>query len=790
MNLSKKTFLNTAASSYGYSNTIDHIREREFARLKDTVYLDHTGTTLYPASTINAFSENLTNHIYGNPHSRHPSSELTARIVDQTRLRVLSMCKADPSQYSVIFTTNATAALKLCWEMCPLEAEDHSEFYYLCESHTSVVGLRALSELMKIKAQSIEASSVESLLSSEPSICANDAENSKESYSLFVYPAQCNYSGERFPWKWSALARNYNKQQQCRHRRQWLVAVDASAYASTSPINLSDANTAPDFIILSFYKIFGFPTGLGALIVRKSLMPLLRKSYFGGGTASAVTVDTPWQVFRDTLHTRYEDGTVNFLDIIGLGIAMDKHKELYTSMQAVSEHTHALFVWLYKQMQQLVHANGQPVCQLYVEPDNACNPKQQGPVLTFNLIRSDGSPVGYAEVERIASVSRIHLRTGGFCNPGAAQKWLRLTDTDIRSHLKAGHVCWDDQDIIDGQLTGAIRLSLGAMSNYEDMAAWIEFLEKYYVEDTNTLTRPPFFTTFIPKSHGPTDITASTPAYLSHLTIFPIKSCQGYSIPSGIDWPVTEEVSKETQRALTQKQYPKMTTIQPRISQDLQELVISAPDMDELRLSLNELKKSSELTTVRVCGENVSACSFNDRVDLWFSTVLGLPCQLAGKVTTRSCQLPTVANEKTKTKMGLTNESPFLLVSQSSVNYIMDQIASSIDGPSPFENENDYEKASRFRGNFLIEGSPVFAEDHWHQIKIGSLVFEIIGPCRRCHMVCIEQKTARKSSEPYATLAEYRRLQGKILFGQHLRCISNLSPTSCLRLGDKIAILS
>lgn len=40
---------------------------------------------------------------------------------------------------------------------------------------------------------------------------------------------------------------------------------------------------------LSYYKIFGYPTGLGALLVHKRAVPLLkkRKRYFGGGTVAA-----------------------------------------------------------------------------------------------------------------------------------------------------------------------------------------------------------------------------------------------------------------------------------------------------------------------------------------------------------------------------------------------------------------------------------------------------------------------------------------------------------------------
>ncbi|KAI8053734.1 pyridoxal phosphate-dependent transferase [Syncephalis plumigaleata] len=780
MTYTKEQLLQTISSDYGYNGTIDEIRRVEFARLKGTVYLDHTGTTLYPTSTIKAFSRNLEEHVYGNPHSRHPSSTLSDRMVDQTRLKILALFKADPSEYSVVFTSNATAALKLCWEMCPLEAandnddnDNGSAFCYLHESHTSVVGLRALAQANHINVKAIDAHDVPALLTRQSSSSSSSSQwnehHDRPIYSLFIYPAQCNYSGQRFPWQWASLAREDNHHQQpsssSYHHHQWLVAVDASAYAATTPLDLSDASKSPDFITLSFYKIFGFPTGLGALIVRKSLLPILRKSYFGGGTVSSVAAHTPWQTFRDTLHTRYEDGTVNFLDIIGLGIAIENISE----------------------MSALTHDNGRRVC----------------PVITFNLMRGDGSPVGYAELEAIASVNRIHLRTGGFCNPGAAQKWLQLTDTDIVRHAKAGHVCWDDQDIIDGQLTGAVRLSLGAMSNDEDVIAWMNFLKQYYVEDADTSSQQPaFFTTYRPKQQGPSNNTSIALAYMSHITIFPIKSCHGYTLPDNIDWPVTEQgllydrewmiVSKETQRALTQKQYPKLATIHPTISLEQQELIIQAPDIDALHVPLKTLTDTTTRTKqVRVCGEMVSASSFDDTIDEWFSNVLGFPCQFVGKVMARSCQLP-MTNNTDDIKMGLMNESPFLLIAQSSVNDIMDRIkASSTMDAFPFEHENDYERASRFRGNFIIQGTPAFAEDHWHRIKIGTLIFEIIGPCRRCHMVCIDQKTSRKSAEPYATLAEYRRLQGRILFGQHLRCISKITPNnSYLRVGSKVEILS
>ncbi|KAL6998952.1 Molybdenum cofactor sulfurase [Sarracenia purpurea var. burkii] len=91
-----------------------------------------------------------------------------------------------------------------------------------------------------------------------------------------------------------------------------------------------------------------------------------------------------------------------------------------------------------------------------------------GPIVSFNLKRPDGSWFGYREVEKLASLSGIQLRTGCFCNPGACAKYLALSHLDLLSNIEAGHICWDDHDIIHGKPTGAVRVSFGYMSTFED----------------------------------------------------------------------------------------------------------------------------------------------------------------------------------------------------------------------------------------------------------------------------------------------------------------------------------
>lgn len=106
--------------------------------------------------------------------------------------------------------------------------------------------------------------------------------------SLAVFPAQCNFSGFKYPLSWirriqqghlqglNAMnqffihvvsraqmesIKNECQRENCEKRvRNWFVLLDAAAYVSTSALNLDVVK--PDFVAVSFYKIFGFPTGI------------------------------------------------------------------------------------------------------------------------------------------------------------------------------------------------------------------------------------------------------------------------------------------------------------------------------------------------------------------------------------------------------------------------------------------------------------------------------------------------------------------------------------------------
>ena len=171
--------------------------------------------------------------------------------------------------------------------------------------------------------------------------------------TLFAYPAQSNMNGERLPLDWAAEIRGSD-----RHPNTYTL-LDVAAFVSTSPFSLSDLETAPDFTVMSFYKIFGFPD-LGALIVRKTSAHLLtHRKYFGGGTVEMTTCENPWVAKKSTqIHARLEDGTVAIRNILALGCAIESHPKLFGSLKEVSKHTSWLASILHAELAALEHANG------------------------------------------------------------------------------------------------------------------------------------------------------------------------------------------------------------------------------------------------------------------------------------------------------------------------------------------------------------------------------------------------------------------------------------------------
>jgi molybdenum cofactor sulfurtransferase len=423
----------------------------------DTLYFDHAGATPYPVSIIHEHSKDLTTNLFSNPHSRSPSSINTTNRIAAIRLGILGLFSANSELFDVVFVANATAGIKLVadgFSGCPAGFR----YKYLRDAHTSLVGVSAMAK----ESACLNETEVETWLD-------NDSVDGDSRPSLFAYPAQSNFNGRRFPLDWVSRLRQ--------KRPGWYSLLDAASYLTTTPLDYSDASKAPDFTVLSFYKMFGYPD-LGAVIVRRDASAILRhRRYFGGGTRAAVTADS-FHAPRKELHEALEDGTLPFHTILALDPALNTFRRLFGSFRTVARHTSLLTRLMHTLLSSLRHENGKPVCKVYSHPDH-------GPIIAFNLFSAQGAPIGFASFEKLSSLRNIALRTGGMCNPGGVQQYLDLPNEDVERNYGRGKVCGDDFDVMDGKNTGAIRMSFGACSIVEEVCSFVDFLKEFYVEKEN-----------------------------------------------------------------------------------------------------------------------------------------------------------------------------------------------------------------------------------------------------------------------------------------------------------------
>jgi molybdenum cofactor sulfurtransferase len=448
--------------AYAGTGLVDELRASDYERLDRLghVYLDYTGGGLYAASQIRAHAEFLLSNVYGNPHSTNPTSALTTQLVEQARTRVLEFFNASPQEYAVVFTPNATGALKLVGESYPFQAG--SRFLLPFDNHNSVNGIREFAR--SAGATVVYTPVVPPDMRCDESALAAQLEQADPAVdNLFAYPAQSNFSGVQHSLDWIARARS----------RGWHVLLDAAAYIPTNRLDL--ASCQPDFVSLSFYKLFGYPTGVGCLIARKAALAKLRRPWFSGGTITVASV----QGDRHYMHEgpeAFEDGTINYLALPAVEIGLQHVSHI--GYERVHARIACLTGWLLRQLAALRHHDGSPVVRIY----GPVSTDARGGTVACNFYSCDGQFIDHRIIEDRANRENISLRTGCFCNPGGGEAALGISAEELSACFTRTpeRLSLDDfRRCIDDKSTGAVRLSLGLVSNFADVYQFMRFARRF-----------------------------------------------------------------------------------------------------------------------------------------------------------------------------------------------------------------------------------------------------------------------------------------------------------------------
>jgi selenocysteine lyase/cysteine desulfurase len=442
---------------YAATSRLDELRATEYAHLDKggEVYLDYTGAGIYAESQLRAHYERVRDRAYGNPHSENPASAASTALVESARRAVLRFLNASPDEYAVIFTANASGACRLVGEAYRFGRG--RDLVMTADNHNSVNGIREFARRAGSRRRYVPLEPPHLRISDRAVAAAL-----RKRRGLFAFPAQSNFTGVQHSLEWVGEAQESG----------YDVLLDVAAFLPTNRLDL--AAVKPDFVPISWYKVLGYPTGLGCLVARRDALARLRRPWFAGGTITAVSVGTEWHELA-TDETAFEDGTLNFLSIPDLEFGLNWLEDIGPDL--IRSRVLDLTGWLLDSLAARTHTNGRPLVRVYGPPDLA----GRGGTIAFNLLDPDGEVVDERLVAREATAAGISLRTGCFCNPGAGEGAFDIGRRQLRGSLRWGVRTVDDYITMMGLPTGgAIRVSLGLASTFTDVQRLLDFLDQTY----------------------------------------------------------------------------------------------------------------------------------------------------------------------------------------------------------------------------------------------------------------------------------------------------------------------
>lgn len=457
--------------------TFAELRRSEYGRLDaaDQVYLDYTGGGLHATSQIERHAELLRTRVLGNPHSNNPTSLASTELVQRTRRFVCEFFNAPAEEYLCIFTANASAALRLVGES--YRFGPGGTFALTFDNHNSVNGIREYARRQGAAIAYVPVVAPELRLDRAAMTGVLRAAD-PSARNLFAFPAQSNFSGVQHGLDLVDEA----------HEAGWDVLVDAAAFAPTNRLDV--AETRPDFVAFSFYKIFGFPTGVGCLLMRRDRLDALQRPWFAGGTITIASVQGDGH-YLHLDEAAFEDGTVDYLNLPAVGSGLQHIERV--GRESIHRRVRCLTSWLLASLTGLRHSNGRAVVQVHGPVDTTA----RGGTVTFGMRDRDGRPVDDRRIEELASRVNISLRTGCFCNPGAGEvahhlsaesmrKWFTsdepMTYLELRERLFADH----------GLLVAAIRISVGVATTFVDGYRFMCFMQGFVDQTVDDIGRVEF----------------------------------------------------------------------------------------------------------------------------------------------------------------------------------------------------------------------------------------------------------------------------------------------------------
>jgi uncharacterized protein YcbX len=261
---------------------------------------------------------------------------------------------------------------------------------------------------------------------------------------------------------------------------------------------------------------------------------------------------------------------------------------------------------------------------------------------------------------------------------------------------------------------------------------------------------------------------------VSRLAIHPVKSCSAIEVEearvgaTGFELDRRWMVVGDDGGFLSQRTQPRLALV--RVAVDGERLLLEAPAIEALQVPL--AAPEGPAAKVTVWNDECQAFDEGAAAASWFSRHLDLSARLVRLADDGARPLHSPSAQPGDT-VSFADGFPFLLLSEAS----LDGLNHRLSLPIPI---------NRFRANIVVSGCGPHAEDGWHRLSIGGVVFRVVKPCARCVVITVDQGSGERGREPLRTLSTYRSVDGQVLFGQNLVH----EGRGTIRVGDEVELLA
>lgn len=395
------------------SNFNAELIKKDFPILSETVngkpliWLDNAATTQKPKQVIERISY-FYEHENSNIH--RAAHELAARATDAyeaARQKVQHFLNAG-SINEIIFVRGATEAINLVaqsWGDQNLVAGDEIIVSNL-EHHANIVPWKRLADKKGLKLRVIPVDDDGQILLEEYAKLLNSRTR------LVSFTQVSNALGTVTPAKQIV---------EMAHAVGAKVLVDGAQSVSHMRVDVRYLNA--DFFVFSGHKVFG-PTGIGVLYGKEDLLNETQPWQAGGNMIQDVTFE---HIKYHNAPNRFEAGTGNIADAVGLGAAIDYVTKI--GMDVIGQYEHFLLEYATHLIKEV------PGIRLIGTAANKAS------VLSFNLQGFSNDEVG-----KVLNQEGIAVRTGHHC----AQPILRRmgVETTVRPSLAFYNTCSDVDTLV------------------------------------------------------------------------------------------------------------------------------------------------------------------------------------------------------------------------------------------------------------------------------------------------------------------------------------------------------